>query len=201
MFSGLPVKGGDIKYVDLNNDGVINFYDQTYIGFPTTPEIIYGFGASVGYKDFDVSFFFQGSGRSSFWIDYNAMSPFKEQSIGEMKGNTALSQFIADDHWSEDNRDLYATWPRLAASQDLINSNNAQRNTWFLRNGAFLRLKSVEVGYTIPERVIPWKTRVYFSGINLLTFSSFKSWDVEMGGNALNYPIQKVVNLGLNINL
>jgi TonB-linked SusC/RagA family outer membrane protein len=201
MFSGLPVKGGDIKYVDLNNDGVINFYDQTYIGFPTTPEIIYGFGASVGYKDFDVSFFFQGSGRSSFWIDYNAMSPFKEQTIGGAKGNTALSQFIADDHWSEDNRDLYATWPRLAASQDLINSNNAQRNTWFLRNGAFLRLKSVEVGYTIPERVIPWKTRVYFSGINLLTFSSFKSWDVEMGGNALNYPIQKVVNLGLNINL
>src|SRR5690606_37604427 len=134
-------------------------------------------------------------------IDYNAMSPFKEETIGGAKGNTALSQFIAEDHWSEDNRDLYATWPRLAASPDLRNSNNAQRNTWFLRNGSFLRLKSVEVGYTIPERIIPWKTRVYFSGINLLTFSSFKDWDVEMGGNALNYPIQKVVNLGLNINL
>lgn len=204
MFGGLPVKGGDIKYVDLNNDGVINFYDQTYIGFPTTPEIIYGFGASVGYKDFDVSFFFQGSGRSSFWIDYNAMSPFKEETIentGGAKGNTALSQFIADNHWSEDNRDLYATWPRLAATPDLRGSNNAQLNTWFLRNGSFLRLKSIEVGYSIPEKVIPWKTRVYFSGINLLTFSSFKDWDVEMGGNALNYPIQKVVNLGLNINL
>lgn len=201
MFSGLPVQGGDIKYVDLNNDGVINFYDQTYIGFPTTPEIIYGFGASAGYKNFDLSFFFQGSGRSSFWIDYNAMSPFKEQTIFNAKGNTALSQFIADDHWSEDNRNLYATWPRLAASTNLINSNNAQPNTWFLRNGSFLRLKSVEVGYTIPERLIPWKTRLYFSGINLLTFSNFKLWDVEMGGNALNYPIQKVVNVGLNINL
>ncbi|MEZ4969932.1 MAG: TonB-dependent receptor [Flavobacteriaceae bacterium] len=203
MFSGLPVQGGDIKYVDLNNDGVINFYDQTFIGHPTTPELIYGFGASVGYKDFDISFFFQGSGRSSFWIDYNSMSPFKQESIGEEGaiGNTALSQFIANDHWSEDNRNLYATWPRLAASQDLLNSNNAQPNTWFLRNGSFLRLKSFEVGYTIPEKLIPWKSRLYFSGINLLTFSNFKLWDVEMGGNALNYPIQKVVNLGLVINL
>jgi TonB-linked SusC/RagA family outer membrane protein len=200
VFPGLPVQGGDIKYLDINNDGVINFYDQTYIGFPTTPGIIYGFGSSVGYKGIDFSFFFQGSGRSSFWIDYNAMSPFKEQAVGSAKGNTVLSQFIADDHWSEDNRNLYATWPRLAASTDLINSNNAQRNTWFLRNGSFLRLKSIEVGYTIPEKIIPWETRIYFSGINLLTFSNFKLWDVEMGGNALNYPIQKVFNFGLNIN-
>ncbi|WP_262246046.1 SusC/RagA family TonB-linked outer membrane protein [Parapedobacter soli] len=201
MFPGLPVKGGDIKYVDLNKDGVINFYDQTFIGFPTTPEIIYGFGGSFGYRNFDVSFFFQGSARSSFWIDYNAMSPFKEETIEGARGNTALSQFIADDHWSEDNRNLYATWPRLAATTNLVGSNNGQLNTWFLRNGGFLRLKSAELGYTIPERLIPWKTRVYCSGLNLLTFSTFKLWDVEMGGNALNYPIQRVINFGININI
>jgi hypothetical protein len=106
----------------------------------------------------------------------------------------------ADSHWSEDNRDLYALWPRL--SETVIN-NNTQRSTWFMRNGAFVRLKSVEFGYTLPDKLISrakmTNMRLYFSGTNLLTFSKFKMWDPEMGGNGLGYPIQKVYNLGVQL--
>ncbi|MDN3492741.1 SusC/RagA family TonB-linked outer membrane protein [Winogradskyella bathintestinalis] len=201
---------GDIKYKDINNDGVIDTNDEVAIGHPTTPEIIYGFGVSSGYKGFDFSFFFQGSARSSFFIDAYKTAPFidindSDNQDGDWNnriGNNALLQVWADDHWSEDNRDLYAQWPRLS---DQVVDNNNRRSTWFLKNGAFLRLKSVELGYTLNQNDLFKKAsinsmRVYLSGTNLLTFSSFKLWDIEMGGNGLGYPIQKVFNLGANIN-
>ena len=200
---------GDIKYKDINNDGVIDGNDEVPIGFPTDPEIIYGFGASAGYKGFDFSFFFQGSARSSFFIDAYKTAPFIDINSNDQDdywngkiGNNSLLQVWADDHWSEDNRDLYAAWPRLS---DQVVDNNNRQSTWFLRNGAFLRLKSIEVGYTMPENKFTsmaniTKMRFYLSGTNLLTISDFKLWDVEMGGNGLGYPIQKVFNLGVNVN-
>ncbi|MGQ8336837.1 TonB-dependent receptor [Sunxiuqinia sp. A32] len=200
---------GDIKYKDINDDGRIDYNDMVPIGYPTDPEIIYGFGASAGYKGFDFSFFFQGSARSSFFIDTYKTSPFidinDQSQSGEWNskiGNNALLQVWADDHWSEDNRNLYAAWPRLS---DQIVDNNRQTSTWFMQNGAFLRLKSVELGYTVPENKLSEKVgissmRFYLSGTNLLTFSGFKLWDVEMGGNGLGYPIQRVFNLGVNVN-
>lgn len=200
---------GDIKYKDINEDGIIDTNDEVPIGFPTVPEIIYGFGASAGYKNVDFSFFFQGSARSSFFIDGYKTSPFIDINSGDQGddwnnklGNNALLQAWADDHWSEDNRDIYAAWPRLS---DQIVDNNNRNSTWFMRNGAFLRLKSVELGYTLDKSTFVSKAkissmRIYLSGTNLLTFSHFKLWDVEMGGNGLGYPIQKVFNLGVNVN-
>lgn len=191
---------GDIKYKDINGDGVIDERDQVPIGHPTTPKIIYGFGASMGYKEMiDFSFFFQGSALSSFWIDYNAMNPFSDTYDGAI-GNNALSSFILESHWSEENRDLYATWPRLSTFGV---ENNGKRNTWFMRDGSFLRLKSVEVGFSFPENWIKRysleRCRFYLSGTNLLTFSAFSLWDPEMGGNGLGYPVQRVINAGLQI--
>ena len=183
---------GDIKYHDVSGDGRITDEDKVPIGFPTDPEIIYGFGISTGYKSIDFSCFFQGSARSSFWIDPVATSPFVEEK--------QLLKAYADSHWSEEYQDIYALWPRLSA----INlSNNTQRSTWFMRDGAFLRLKSLEIGYTLPMTVLQKigldNARFYVSGTNLLCFSRFKLWDIEMGGNGLGYPIQKSYNFGLTV--
>tara|TARA_B100001093_G_scaffold380416_1_gene365854 strand:- start:94 stop:3234 length:3141 start_codon:yes stop_codon:yes gene_type:complete len=191
---------GDIKYKDINNDGIIDINDEVPIGYPTTPEIIYGFGVSSSYKNFDLSFFFQGSARSSFFVDAYRTSPFIDTS-GSAIGNNALLTAWANDYWSENDRNLYAAWPRL--SDQLIDNNN-RNSTWWLRDGGFLRLKSLEIGYSInPEDIERFKLesmRIYLSGTNLLTFSKFKIWDVEMGGNGLGYPIQRGINLGLNMN-
>jgi TonB-linked SusC/RagA family outer membrane protein len=191
---------GDIKYKDINNDGLIDINDEVPIGYPTTPKIIYGFGLSSSYKNLDFSFFFQGSAQSSFFIDAYNSSPFID-TYGGAIGNNALLNAWADDHWSEDDRDLYAAWPRL--SDQLIDNNN-RNSTWWLRDGTFLRLKSVELGYTIKNDFISklkiTNARIYFTGTNLLSFSKFKIWDVEMGGNGLGYPIQLGVNFGINLN-
>ncbi len=191
---------GDIKYHDVNKDGIIDELDQVAIGYPTSPELIYGFGFSYGIKGFDLSVFFQGLGRESFWIDYDKVSPFFD-SLSSFTGNNQLARFIADSHWSEDNRDPYATWPRLSTASV---SNNNVRNTWFMRDGSFLRLKQVEMGYTLPARLTQKvgisNFRLYLSGSNLLCWSNFKLWDPEMAGDGLGYPVQRVFNLGVNLN-
>ena len=207
QFGSTQVMAGDIKYRDLNGDGVINDRDMAPIGYPTTPEIQYGFGASVGYRSFDFSFFFNGVHRRSFWINYNATSPFfnttgSNNTPGTPEGNNALMKFIADSYWSEANRDPYATWPRLATALGQVNHNN-HRNTWFMRDGAFLRLKSVELGYSLPKDLVSKirvsSLRIYLSSSNLFSISKFKLWDVEMAGNGLGYPIQRTLNMGVNL--
>lgn len=184
---------GDIKYMDVNKDGKIDDSDMVPIGFPTVPEIIHGFGASVGYTDFDLSFFFQGSGRSSFFIAPTAISPFVNE-------RNAL-RIIADNHWSDDNPDPNAFWPRMSVASV---PNNEKPSTWWLRDGRFLRLKSVELGYSLPSSVVKRinveKARFYVSGTNLFVLSKFKLWDPEMGGQGLGYPPQKIINVGLNVN-
>ncbi|GAB6120050.1 TonB-dependent receptor [Dysgonomonas termitidis] len=193
---------GDIKYKDINSDGVINEIDMVPIGHPNTPEINYGFGLSFGYKNFDISAFFQGSARSSFWIDFKAMSPFASSTDEKLQKTleTGLAQFITEDYWSLDSQNPYAGWPRLA---NTVIANNNQKNTMFMQDGAFLRFKSAEIGYALPNHLIHKlglsSCRVYANGTNLLLFSNFKLWDVEMGGNGLGYPLQRVINLGLNI--
>lgn len=190
---------GDIKYKDINDDGVIDFRDQVPIGFPTSPEIVYGFGLSTGFKNYDFSAFFQGSARYSFWIDPTATAPFVDP-VNNVVENNALLQAYADSHWSEENQNVYALWPRLSPQ---IVENNVQTSTWFMRRGDFLRLKQVEFGWTLPDELLnKWKipnVRMYANGTNLLTFSKFKLWDPEMAGNGLAYPIQKVFNLGLQV--
>lgn len=191
---------GDIKYKDINGDGVISDLDQVPIGYPTTPEITFGFGLSAGYKGLDFSFFFQGLARESFWIDTQNTAPFVDTNSGSVNSQNQLLEVYANSHWSENNRDLYAIWPRL--SNEIVTNNN-QISTWFMRNGSFLRLKSVELGYSLPDRLISkldlTNVRPYISGTNLLTFSAFKLWDPEMAGNGLGYPIQRVFNVGLQV--
>ena len=180
-------QAGDIKYRDINGDGIINSYDIVPMGYSSTPEIQYGFGGSFGYKSFDVSLFFQGSARYSFFLDANKMSPFVEVSSGEKKGNRAMLNFIAESVWTETDRDIYAKWPRLSpdvGSAAIGNNNNFVRSNYWMRSIGYMRLKSVEIGYTIPE-IKGVSTRFYASGTNLITFSNFKLWDPEMGGNGL----------------
>ena len=193
QFGGLPPMGGDIKYRDVNGDGQITERDMVPIGLPTNPQIVYGFGISSTFKGFDLSAFFQGLARESFFINPWATAPFVN--------NTQLLKAYSENHWSEENQNLYAAWPRL--SNTTIN-NNMQSSTWWLRDGTFLRLKSLEVGYTLPRTVAKRmhmdNFRIYFSGLNLLTWSRFKLWDPEMGGDGFAYPIQKIYNLGINLN-
>lgn len=200
--------GGDIKYRDVNGDGQITELDQVPIGAPTTPEIVYGFGFSAGYKNLDISAFFQGSARSSFWIDADATAPFVSYRYDDdpvppnITLQNAMLEAYANDHWSEDDRDLYALWPRLSTTSTGTN-NNAQRSTWFMRDGSFLRLKQLEIGYNLPrgllQRFAVSDLRIYANGTNLFTWSKFDLWDVEMAGNGLGYPIQRVFNLGIHL--
>ncbi|TKG95634.1 SusC/RagA family TonB-linked outer membrane protein [Puteibacter caeruleilacunae] len=191
---------GDIKYRDVNGDGKVSSLDKVPIGHPTTPEIVYGFGASLGYKNFDINCFFQGSARSSFWLDVKKTAPFIDSDGNSSKTNNALLQVYADDFWSEENRNSFALWPRLAPYNV---ENNSQLNTWFMQDGSFVRLKNLEVGYSMPQRLInrfgAEKLRVYMSGSNLMCWSSFKLWDPEMAGNGFGYPVQRVFNLGVQI--
>ena len=192
---------GDIKYRDVNRDGKISELDKVPIGFPTTPEINYGFGLSMGFRNFDASFFFQGSARQSFWIDLDKVTPFMDQDgdDGRLGQNVILKAF-ADNYWSENNRDSYALWPRLSNNWM---DNNRQTSTWFMQDASFLRLKSAELGYTLPEdwckKLRMSNLRLYISGTNLLAWSGFRLWDPEMAGNGLGYPVQRVINVGLNV--
>jgi len=201
---GIPPQGGDIKYRDLNGDGKIDGADETFIGYPTVPEIVYGYGISSGYKNFDLSAFFQGQTKVSFFIDPSRVSPFIQSPDQYIYGNTQLLKAFADNHWSEDNQNLYAEYPRLGVTGNQI-ENNRQNSTWWMRDGSFLRLKSVEVGYTLPalvsQKLHITKLRIYFNGLNLYTWAPFKLWDPELGGNGFAYPIQKVFNLGVNVTL
>lgn len=175
---------GDIKYVDQpdangNCDGIINTNDRVYMGYPEDPEIVYGFGPSMKYKNWDFSFFFQGAARTSILM--SGFHPFgKNATRGVMK-------FIADDYWSESNPNPNAAYPRLTRD---TNANNTVNSSYWLRNGAFLKLKNAEIGYTFKM------FRAYLNGSNLLTFSPFKHWDPEMGGGSgMKYPTQRVFNV------
>lgn len=174
---------GDIKYKDLNNDGIIDGNDITTIGNPSIPEILYGFGGTLKYKKWDLSLFFQGSAKVSLLM--SNMHPFCDtQHFGY-----GIAQYIVDDHWSENNNVANAAYPRLSA---VAVENNRQNSDYWVRNGSYLRLKNAEIGYSFS------KFRVYLSGTNLLTFSPFKLWDPEKGGgNGLSYPLQRTAKIGI----
>lgn len=199
---GSQYGGGDIKYTDVNGDGVITNADMVPIGYPTSPEIIYGFGVSLGHKGFDFSVFFQGLGRESFWIDATSAYSTKYNKYGTAPfvNNGQLLKAYSDSHWSEDNRDIYALYPRYSAYE---NHNNTQVSTWWMRDGSFVRLKQMEFGYTLPQKLTNKihidNLRVYFQGNNLLCWSKFKLWDPELAGEGFNYPIQRTFNIGVNV--
>jgi TonB-linked SusC/RagA family outer membrane protein len=203
---GSVVRGGDIKYVDVNGDGKVNADDMVPIGYPTTPEVNYGFGLSTGFKNFDFSFFFSGVANTSLFISPVSSQPGDATQgiapFGNITTPKAVLQAIADSHWTEENQNVYSLWPRLSTT---AMSNNTQTSTYWLRNGAFLRLKQVELGFTLNKNFTRKMKidafRIYVSGTNLFKVSSFDLWDPEMGGNGLAYPLQRVFNFGLKLDL
>lgn len=200
---GGDVMPGDIRYRDLNGDGVINVEDATYIGFPETPRLIYGFQGFFNYKNWEFSFAFQGSGKRSFFMNPKAISPFAN--------DNSMLQEIYDSHWSEDNMDAHAFWPRLSTKnivehnpqEDWYNKDNAEvrKSTYFMRECSFLRCTSMELAYNMPSQLMErWKLqnmKFFIRTNNPFCISDFKIWDVELGENGFNYPIQKSYTIGL----
>lgn len=184
---GSTPKVGDIKYRDLNGDGIIDSDDQTMISkYGSTPRLQYGFGGTVNYKKFDFGVFFSGSALRS--IMTNGIDPFQE---GIAVGNRNVLKYIADNYWSEEKLNWDAKYPRLGLLATDV-ANNTVNSSYWLRNGSFLRLKNVEVGYKIPYG------RIFVSAANLFTFSPFDLWDPELS-SWNSYPMQKTVNVGIQL--
>ncbi len=193
------VSPGDIKYRDVNGDGVVNPDDYVAIGNPTNPGIVYGFGMSFGYANFDLSAFFQGSAVMDFMLFGGGWYPF-------MDGLNGNLQIHGLNRWTPDNPSEDVLFPNLGFSGM---TNNVQPSTWWQRDASFLRLRTAELGYTLPrkttERLKIHTFRIFLSGFNLLTFSDFTFWDPELGAGAsgntgAKYPIQRTFNLGINAN-
>ena len=205
-FDGYKVMPGDIKYKDVNGDGKIDGNDQVAIGATTKPNLIYGFGIAANWKGLDVNLHFQGAGKSTYFIDGSTVHMFK---LGDGWGNV-LSEMANSNRWiSADisgdpaTENPNAEYPRLSYGP---NSNNYQQSTYWLRNGSYLRLKTVEVGYTLPTQLVNKvhfnTVRIFFVGTNLLTWSAFKLWDPEMGStDGKRYPLSKILSLGISVNL
>ena len=192
------VRVGDIKYRDINGDGVVNTFDRVAIGYTTVPEINYGFGVSLGWKGLDFSVFFSGVANVTRIIGgynlYGMASNYIRQ--GQIFAD------VAENRWSLANPDPNAKYPRMSTTRM---ENNLQASTYWLRDMSFLRLKNAEIGYTLPKA---WTkkaglstVRVYVQGVNLLTFSDFDLWDPELEASYGNqYPTVRTVTVGLNLN-
>ena len=193
------VRVGDIKYQDIDGDGKIDANDEVAIGYPSLPEINYGFGATAAWKGFDLNVFFQGVSHTSFFIGGDAMYGFSSGNLGR----AAINEDVYKHRWTAENPNPNARYPRMSADNS---PNNNRNSTWRMRDGSFLRLKNMEIGYSMPKRILD-KTfitslRFYVSGQNLLTFSKFKLWDPELySSNGAKYPISRVFTVGVNINL
>ena len=186
----------------MNGDGKIGQEDAVHIGFPETPRITYGFNGFVNYKGWEFNFAFQGSGSRGFFINPMSISPF-------YSGN--MLQAIADDHWTPENMKMHPLWPRLSANAIALHNGEENyyqyqtgviKSTYFMRECHFLRCTALELAYNLPDR---WKNKVrmqnvkvFFRANNPFILSNFKLWDVELGENGFNYPIQKTFALGLN---
>lgn len=187
-------KPGDMKFKDVNGDGKIDPNDQVYMGYSNIPEITYGLGISLTYKGFDFSVLLQGADRVSFFA---SPTPF----IEAYKRN--VWKYIEESRWTPQNQDINATFPRLSIGSG--NGGNYLNSSHWLRDGSYIRLKQLELGYSLPKHVLQKinikGARVYTNGLNLLTISSFKWWDPEArNSTGMFYPAQQVVNLGLDIN-
>jgi TonB-linked SusC/RagA family outer membrane protein len=184
---------GDIKYKNVNGDDVIDNFDQVFQGHPTVPEISYGIGAGVTYRNFDLSLLFQGAENVSFYAKPKAFDDTN-------KGN--IYTYIRDNRWTRETQDMNAKIPRTGIGTQ---NKNYANSSWWLEDGSYLRLKQAEIGYTLPAE---WTkqagikhARIYTNGMNLFTLSAFKLWDAESKDtDGMYYPIQRVFNFGLEVN-
>ena len=200
--SGLSsdIRPGDIKYKDMNGDGIINSYDIVQdVGNPSVPEIVYGFGFNVEYKGIYAGIFFQGSGNTSTVIGANAgqlIFPF-DYGLEE----SSLRKEVLN-RWSETNQTDNVMFPRLRSDSHV---HNQVASTWWLRNASFLRLKNIELGYSFQERTLrhtPFTAmRIYLIGNNIAVWDHIKMWDPEISNvnEGVNYPLSRSFTLGLEV--
>lgn len=190
---------GDIKYKDVTGDGIVNNNDVVPIGATSRPNLIYGLGISANWNGFDFNMHFQGAGKSHFFINGFTVYPFVNGEWGNI-----LDKMANSNRWIlGENEDPNAEYPRLSYGG---NSNNYRPSTYWLRDGSYVRLKTLEMGYTLPRKLTTKarldKVRFHVIGQNLLTFSKFKLWDPEMGSsNGMKYPLGKTVTFGLTVNI
>ena len=193
---------GDIRFKDLNNDELINEEDRRHVGSPF-PDFTYGLNALFSYKNVDISFFFQGIEGNDI---YYYMGRIANDVVRPFNSTTEIL-----DRWSGEGANT--TMPRVAR----IDANNNLRNsTRFLRDGSYLRLKNITIGYNMPAKVLDKLRmqicRIYLSGQNLLTFSDYPGLDPEMGTNDNDfdagdtaigidwgtYPQARTISVGVN---
>jgi hypothetical protein len=196
-----PVAPGDIKYADLAGapdangkptgpDGIININDYTVIGYPLFPQITFGLNTSLSWKGIDLYMLWQGAGNSTYYVLDELASPFF---------NGAKIAEYQLDYWTPENP--HAKFPRLTPA---VITNNAQTSSFWTRNGTYLRLKTIELGYTLPSAIMNaiklQSVRVFVSGQNVLTFSAESYIDPEIGNNRARYYFQqKTYTVGLNV--
>lgn len=199
---GFMVEPGDIKYVDLNNDGKIDTYDETYLNgfYPTNvPGIVYGFGLNAEWKGFNVGIFFQGVGNvSAYLLDKSEnFYPFQRSITDAALRVEAMDRWRHEDPYNQD-----VLFPRLRTSG---NGNNTRGSTWWYRDASFLRLKNVEFGYNIPTNIVKkihlGNIRLYVQGENLHTWDKIKFWDPELRGarSGAKYPLSSTWRFGLDV--
>jgi TonB-linked SusC/RagA family outer membrane protein len=185
-----PGKGvGRLRYEDLNHDGVIDQNDETFIGNPD-PNFVYGLNTSVGYKGFNLTFFFQGSQGGLVDNTYKTLTDFTSLAPGSNWGTRVL------DAWTPTNNK--STIPALTLND---NNNEGRPSTYFLESGSYLKLRNIQLSYNLKNAIKKLKLQramVYIQASNLLTFksSSYTAPDPENPGNA--YPIPVITTIGIN---
>ena len=196
---------GDIKYKDVNGDGVINNGDIVAIGATRRPNLIYGIGANANWRGFSLGVLFQGAGKSTFSTYGKTVHAFSEGEWGQvMKGVMGDNRWIDSDISGDPStEDPNASYPRLSFGP---NPNNFRESTFWLRDGRYLRLKNLEIGYNLPNnlagKVGADNIRLYVVGSNLVTWSKFKLWDPELATpRGEDYPPAKSFTLGISVNL
>lgn len=193
------IRPGDIKYKDMNGDGIIDSYDQVRdVSHPYVPEIVYGFGFNAEWKGFHAGIFFQGVGNTSTVLGENTKEGFFPFQWGYDQSSIRKE---ALNRWTEDNPSQKVLFPRLRSNN---HPHNTASSTWWLRDASFLRLKNIEIGYVFPKKMLSKmhieSLRIYLMGNNLYVWDKIKMWDPEIGNaNAgLNYPLPRTFTLGLD---
>lgn len=193
--TAIPIQAGDLKYKDLNGDGVIDQNDERAIGKPNLPTTTFGLPLNIGYKGFYVNILFQGAFDYSLALTGTAIEPFQSQ-----------FQPIHEKRWTPETASS-AEFPRLTTNPTTVNSPAVYMSNFWLINAYYIRLKTVEMGYQFPRKLLPFKInsgRIFLSSYNLLTWSNISKkyqQDPEVTSNTAGdaYLNQKVINVGLEI--
>ena len=191
---------GDIRYLDLSKDGFIDEDDRTYLGYGEIPEYVYGFGVNLDYCGFDLSVLFQGVGNTQKKLGGFVYWEFRPDGKGNVMEHH-LDRWAYDPDNGIDTR-LTAKYPRLSLTGNDGNNRGPNSDYW-LRDASYLRLKSIELGYTLPARAtkaIRMKNlRVYVTATNLFTWDKIEILDPETTTTGIVYPLQRTVCMGLNV--